>query len=402
VTAHPEVATIGRPNWHALTAARRIAASASAVGIVTAAILPDFFDNVGLLRPMALALVALVAVLLLTTRRPRPGVTELGLGLLCLAALWPGLGHGQLAIPGSVLFIAACLGLGRMSGLKPTTICLVLLAGGAIMGALAVVQTIPAISTALPFEPMRHGHVYNTLRATGFFNNPNTLGWYEATAFLMAAVFGLPWDQAPTRIGRSALATLTVGLALCFVGLGLSGSRESIVGLLIGLAVLAAVRRGGLAPRRQVVAPVAVALGLAVVVVLGEGLVTFPVTPGRYNPVTMAADTSLSSRFDGWRQAVELIVRKPLLGYGSTLPMKSIDDVYLEWLLSGGVIGLALWLGGLAVVVPRGARPFLAAALAIGTLANPLAVGPMLAILLIACGLVASQAPPAEPEPAKA
>jgi hypothetical protein len=71
--------------------------------------------------------------------------------------------------------------------------------------------------------------------------------------------------------------------------------------------------------------------------------------------------------------------------------MGPVDNAYLEWILTGGVLGLVIWLAGLATVVPRAAWPLLAAVLAMGAFSNPFAVGPALAILLISSGVLASQ-----------
>jgi hypothetical protein len=74
-----------------------------------------------------------------------------------------------------------------------------------------------------------------------------------------------------------------------------------------------------------------------------------------------------------------------LVGYGSVLPVRVVDNAYLGWALGGGVIGLLLWLGGLITFTPRRARPLLVALFAIALLANPFS-GPLLSAFLIACG----------------
>jgi O-antigen ligase len=116
---------------------------------------------------------------------------------------------------------------------------------------------------------------------------------------------------------------------------------------------------------------------------------------GECNPLVAGTDHNFQTRLEVWRAAVALIGGAPWLGLGPTLPIGSVDNVYLEWILYGGVIGLALWLAGLALLAPRSAWPVLAAALAIGLLANPFAVGPIEAIVMVAFGLLASRPPEA-------
>jgi O-antigen ligase len=385
------LADFGGRSWLDTPGARRTAAAATLAGLVIVAMLPDFVENVNLLRPVFLLMAGLVAVLLLTTRLPRPGWTELGLVVLCAAIVWPGFSHGQWILPGTMLFMATSFGIGRLSGLKPATIALVLLAAGAFMGVVAIAQTVPHFSSLVPWQPMLHGAVNGTSRATGFFNNPNTFGGYEAATLLVAAMFGLPWDQPPTHPGRAKVAVLAGAISLCLIGMGLSVSRESFLGLAVGLAVLAAMRFHQPRPGRNVVVPVLIAAIVAAAVVLLVGATSLPVAPARYNPLGMAGDQNLNIRILGWRAAVSFILRAPLIGYGPTVPVLSVDNLYLLRLLSGGVIGLGLWLGGLAAAAPRRAWPMLAATLAIGILAPSLSIGPGLAILLVSCGLYATR-----------
>jgi O-antigen ligase len=80
--------------------------------------------------------------------------------------------------------------------------------------------------------------------------------------------------------------------------------------------------------------------------------------------------------------------------------MRSVDNAYLEWTLGGGFPGLFVWLAAVATVVPRAAWSSLAAILVIAAFANPFAVGPGLAILLISCGALASHPLEAAPNAA--
>jgi O-antigen ligase len=137
--------------------------------------------------------------------------------------------------------------------------------------------------------------------------------------------------------------------------------------------------------------PYAISAGVAVGVVLAVTAIDRSGLPGRFNPISVTTDHNLLDRLDSWRLAVDLIRHQPLLGYGASIPMRAVDNAYLEWMMAGGVIGLAIWLAAVATVTPRAAWPIAATALTIGAFANPFAVGPTLAILMISCGALASQ-----------
>lgn len=173
------------------------------------------------------------------------------------------------------------------------------------------------------------------------------------------------------------------------------------------MAVFALVPGDGWRARLRSLQPYAgaalVAVAVVVVVAAIAAAGSRPNIIGRFDPTTVATDHNLLDRMASWRLAVDYIRQAPFFGYGATLPMGSVDNVYLEWLLAGGVVGLAAWLVAVGVVAPRRAWPLLVAILVIGFLANPLAVGLGVAIFVISCGALAGypsgRAVAAEPAP---
>jgi hypothetical protein len=393
VSLRLQLVAFGCRAWLDSRPARRIAAAATGIGVVLAAVLPDAIANVGLLQAMTATLAVLVVVLALTVRWPRPGLTEIGLVLLVAASLWPRIAHLEPGVPGALLFILVTYGIGRLSGLSPRTLALVLLVAGAIMGAIAISEAVPKLSWLATFHPMHNGVLVKSTRPAGLFDNPNTFGGYEAMTVVLAAAVGLPlgWGKAWAAHVRSAV--LLGAAALCLVGLGLSSSRESMLGILAGMAMLVVVPRKGFWERARSLLPYAIAAAVAVAVVLWVPTIGRSSGTGRFNPTTVSSDSTLMARVASWRLAVSLIRQAPLLGYGATIPMRSVDNVYLEWILGGGIVGLGIWLAAAVTVVPRAAWSLIVTLLVIGAFANPFAVGPELAILLISCGAIASQPP---------
>jgi O-antigen ligase len=398
----PRLSAFGRRGWLDSPPARRIAMAATAAGLLLAAVLPDALANIRLLQVMTAAIAVLAVVLILTVRWPRPGLTDVGLVVLVAATLWPRVAHVQPGVPGALLFILATYGIGRFSGLRPRTLALLLLAAGAIMGAIALTEAMPALSKLAFFHPIRGGLPSTSTRPAGMFNNPNVFGTYEAMTLVLAASVGLPLGWGKTWLGRGAVVVLVAATALCIVGLGLSASRESAIAATVGLGVVAVLTIRSIRGLVKLILPYAIAAGMAVVVVLVASSIGRPNLPSRFNPTTVSTDHALLSRIDSWRLAVSLIRRAPILGYGATIPMRSVDNAYLEWTLGGGFLGLFVWLAAVATVVPRAAWSLLAAILVIAAFANPFAVGPGLAILLISCGALASHPLEAAPQAASA
>ena len=372
------------------TAVSRIVAPiATSVGVVLALLLPDAMANAGLERQWLLLLGLDAGLLALTTRRFRLRREDLGFLVVAAATLWPHLVTDPFRPTlGGVGSLAVLYAIGRLGGLAPRSLGFVVLTIGAFHGVIAIAESVPALSSVVPFEPMKHGVVFEVTRATGLFNNPNTLGNLEAFGLIFAAVVG---------IGRKSLPLVL----LCVVGLVLSSGRESVFGLLVGLCVLwfgpvrLALARSpaswtalGLTNRRIIIVVVVVAaVAFMAVAIFPTSIAQSSIA--RLNPLSFASDFDLLDRVHTWKAALAFVPGSPLVGYGSVLPVRVVDNAYLVWTLGGGVIGLMLWLGGLIAFTPPKARPLLAALFSIALLANPFA-GTLLAAFLITCGAFAA------------
>ena len=139
-------------------------------------------------------------------------------------------------------------------------------------------------------------------RINSLFFDPNIFG-----RFLAVVMLGVGAAVLWTARGRTALAGVVV-LAVLWGGLVLTLSQSSFVGLLVGLAVLAALRWGW---RRAL--PVALAF-----VVVGAAFVVLAPQVLRLDLGSTAdLDTATSGRYDLIRGGVDLALREPLTGLGS-------------------------------------------------------------------------------------
>jgi O-antigen ligase len=135
-------------------------------------------------------------------------------------------------------------------------------------------------------------------RVNSLFFDPNIFGRFLAVVMtLLAAV--LLWERARSRIVGAALA-----LAVLWVGLVLTLSQSSLAGLLVGLAVLGALRFG----TRYAAAATASAAAAGLVLVLA-----FPLNVNSLQ----ALSGSTSGRADLVRGGIDLFTARPLQGWGS-------------------------------------------------------------------------------------
>jgi O-antigen ligase len=243
-----------------------------------------------------------------------------------------------------------------------------LLLAGAIQGVVAIAQSLPSLSSLVPFQPLVGGVPFDFGRATGLFNNPNTLGALEAVVLVIAV-----------RVGPRRWALPLV--ALCAAGLILSSSREAVFGLIVGLSLL------GTGRFRQMVA-----WAIVLLVVGAMTVWAFPSLLERLSPSGYATDPNLLGRLDLWRAGLDLIKMSPLLGYGADVFRSGTvtDNAYVGWLLAGGIVGLVLWIVASTVATPRQLWPVLAAMFAIAVLGNPFS-GPTYTVFLATCGAVAAE-----------
>lgn len=139
-------------------------------------------------------------------------------------------------------------------------------------------------------------------RVNSLFFDPNIYGRFLALVMLAVATV-LVWTRRPAR----AVAAL-VALAVLWGGLVLTFSQSSFVALLVGLAVLAALRWSV----RWTLAGVALALLVAGGVALGGGKTVHISLSSSKN-----VDTATSGRFSLITSGLDLWKAEPLLGHGS-------------------------------------------------------------------------------------
>ena len=231
-----------------------------------------------------------------------------------------------------------------------------------------VVQ-LPGGASLIPIVPQSTGAVVESQRAVGLYANPNTLGNVAAITLVLVA-----WSGA--RLWWLMAAPLVL------VGLVLSGSREALAGLALGLGLAAVMRRPWAA------VGIIVALGTTVF-----ATTLLPELAPRLDPARFAQDASLQDRWESWGAALNAIQVSPWFGYGLERSETVIDQAYLIWLFNGGLIGSALWVAGIGLLlVSEVPKAVLVAMLAIGFLANPFS-GPTLMILVVIAGIAAAHTP---------
>jgi hypothetical protein len=353
--------------WSLAAIMHRANQYAVAFNLAIATLLPDVLGNVLPSQQVLILLAANVGVLVATGIRGPVRREDAGLAILLAAVLWPYVVGGSLdTLPGALGAVVIFYAMGRLCGSLPSFVAVLLLVG-AVHGAVAIAQSVPSLSSLIPFRPILNGLPFVSSRATGLFNNPNTLGALEAVVLVTAI-----------RVG-SRRWTLPL-IALCAVGLVLSASREGVFGLIVGLSLLG-IRR----PRQMVV------WAIGFIIVGGIVLWAFPSLFTILDPGGYGTDADLLRRFEMWRAATNLIGTSPFYGYGaSVLGVVVTDNAYLSWLLAGGIAGFALWIVGSCVATPRRLAPVLAAMFAISLLGNAFS-GPSYAVFLSACGAVVAE-----------
>lgn len=344
----------------------RLRAAVFGALVVTSFVVPDILVNIGLGSAIVgiVGLLAVVSLPELARRVHQVTILDAAVALLFVTgAVLPAIVSGTpTTIVGNGALILGTYVVARTSAPDWDRLVTILLAIGALHGIVSILWAIPATSSLIPFVPLQAGLPNPSSRATALFNNPNTFGVVEAMIVVLAF-----WNGVGRR---GALA-----IVLCVAGILLSGSREALVGLVIGCSVVV-IR----SPRRAL-GP-AGALGIAVGVVLA----LVPTVQRRFDPSGFAEDSSLLERFELWDEAIEAFLRSPIIGYGQTSGLRAVDQAYLNWLVDGGLIGASLWLAAIVMIgLSFSARPVLVVMLVVGLLGNPFA-GPALALLLVLLG----------------
>ncbi|MEA2423258.1 MAG: hypothetical protein QOF55_2357, partial [Thermoleophilaceae bacterium] len=139
-------------------------------------------------------------------------------------------------------------------------------------------------------------------RVNSLFFDPNIYG-----RFLALVMVGLAAMLLWSRRGRQ-VAVASAALAVLWSALVLTFSQSSFSALLVGLAVLAALRFG----RRPVIAAAAAVAVIGLVVVLAApGLIHLNPKSGK------SLDKATSGRIDLMRGGLRMFTDKPLFGFGS-------------------------------------------------------------------------------------
>jgi hypothetical protein len=182
-----------------------------------------------------------------------------------------------------------------------TITCLGVLAGLAVCFALVGFVEYGARTLLFNRDVIASNRYESYFRINSLFFDPNIYGRFEALVMLLVAA-GLAW----TRRWRTALAAAAV-LGVLWAGMALSFSQSSFVALLVGGAVLAALRWG----RLRALTPVA-----AVVV---AGVIVVSAAPGlvHLNSRTHALNADTSGRFALVRGGADLFAHRPAGGFGS-------------------------------------------------------------------------------------
>ena len=187
------------------------------------------------------------------------------------------------------------------------------------------------------------------LQVFSTLGNPTYLGQYAALMICLAC-----WLSARARsFGRIGCALATIlNLAILY----LSQGRGAALALLAAGAV-AVVSASDPAWRKGLLAGTIMAAAILVGMPLLHAYL--PLLP-RYR---FFLDISLSdTRTQIWAMAWQAIERRPILGWGQEGMLVSggwqfhVDrahNLILDWLVQGGILGLALWLGLLAAVARR-------------------------------------------------
>jgi O-antigen ligase len=193
-------------------------------------------------------------------------------------------------------------------------------------------------------------------RVNSLFFDPNIFGRFLAVVMTMLAGV-LLWERARSRIVGALLC-----LAVLWVGLVLSLSQSSLAGLLVGLAVLGALRFG----TRYAAAAIGAAVAIGLVLVLA-----FPHAIRLNVNSLQSLNGSTSGRADLVRGGIDLFVDRPLQGWGSgsfahefRLQKETSDEraaaashtIPITVAAEQGIFGLALYLLLLIAAFGRLAR----------------------------------------------
>ncbi|MEV6636737.1 O-antigen ligase family protein [Actinoplanes sp. NPDC051470] len=234
----------------------------------------------------------------------------------------------------------------------------------AVYGSLAIVVAYTVILSLTGNPPAEVKGSF--VRISGPFAQSTTFGRY--LMFLLIFGFGI-FRYVHGRL-RVALGVL---LGLSFVFLLLTNTRSAILGLAIGLIVVALVQRS---------ARMLLALGLAAVL----GVALLPAVGDRFAQLAEARQVggaptgnTLAWRLGYWSEIVSLANRNPVTGIGPNMTQFQTDEAkkphndFLRAYVETGVVGLLAYLAMMVLLLLAGLRALRRAPP--GTLARGIAAG---------------------------
>jgi O-antigen ligase len=146
-------------------------------------------------------------------------------------------------------------------------------------------------------------------RFQGVAGHPNSLG-----AFCMLSYPALMWKYGKTfHKGRFLIAILSCSVLFMHI---ISGSRTSLAASIFGLIVW------NLALKNKAKLLIIFTLFVA----LGSGFLLNPVSVPSFERLESSNITDLTGRPDFWRASIQLIIEKPILGYGYEVAGKVWSD----------------------------------------------------------------------------
>lgn len=177
------------------------------------------------------------------------------------------------------------------------------IAAGSVTALVALGQ---AFVNGFPVEVLRAtqaiGGAAEVVRASGFFDNPNTM----ALLLVLAALFAAERAFAAETLGRTGLCAAAVALALA--GIGVSFSRAALVGVAVGAVVLGALLIRGARERIAFLAGLVLLFAL-VLAIPGVG-------ERAYSIVDFTADASAMDRVYLSEVSVLMFADHPVSGVG--------------------------------------------------------------------------------------
>lgn len=215
---------------------------------------------------------------------------------------------------------------------------------------------------------LRIGEVSQSNRLEASLFNPNAAG--TLFAVLLAIGFGLSmrvWRSAPPRERLSRILPFAGGLLILITALGMSGSRGATAALLAGLVVFAGLQfligETRLTWRRT--APLLAASAAVFALLLSSDLLLSRLggIDAEFNNRTplfaMHWDAFLARPWSGYGLGVFDILHQTLLDastFESQWRVRGAHNVYLEWLLQVGVIGVVPMFAAIGFVLFRTVR----------------------------------------------